>query len=103
MLLRPNTSTTVSDRADLWPTLASFRAYLDGAWACATTWRPSSEAAAGRAVFITPAIEGPNGFVAVPTESSIVYGRGPVVVGTRVLVPTDGGYLVLRRRPADAR
>lgn len=102
-LLRPNTSTTLPDRNDLWPTLASFRATQDGAWACATTWRTGAEGAVGRSVFVSPTIEGPNGFVPVPTESSILYARGPVLVGARVLVPTDGGYVVLRRRPADAR
>ncbi len=102
-LLRPNTSTTVPDRNDLWPTLASLRAMPDGAWACATTWRASSEAAVGRSVFLTPAIEGQNGFVGVPTESSILYTTGPVLVGARVLVPTDGGYVVHLRRPAESR
>jgi len=102
-LLRPNSATTVQDRNDAWPTLASFRATLDGAWACATTWRPSAEAAAGRAVFIAPSVEGPDGFVAVATQSSILYARGPLLAGAWVLVPTDGGYLILRRRAMEAR
>lgn len=100
-LLEPIPSALRLER-DVWPFIASLSASLDGAWACAAWFDGDGliEGAPGRAVWYEPAHD--DAFAPVATRNTILYANGPVVVGSRVLVPTDGGFLVVRRRPLDA-
>lgn len=100
-LLKAPSSTATPGRSDLWPVFASLRATLDGAWGCATFWDVGLEGAPGRAVWFEPGDH--DAVASIRTESSILYARGPLLVGSRVLVPTDGGYVVVRRREKSAR
>lgn len=101
-LLEPIPSALRLER-DVWPFIASLSASLDGAWASAAWFDGDGriEGAPGRAVWYEPAHD--DAFAPVATRNTILYANGPVVVGSRVLVPTDGGFLVVRRRPLDAR
>lgn len=92
-LLKPATVSTGRTRSDFWPAFASVRATLDGVWVAATYWDVGMEGAAGRTVWFSPGFDA---FVPIGTENSVLYTRGPVFVGRRALVPTDGGYVLVR-------